>query len=121
MRKFTKFLALLLLAISHGVYAQRTMSTPLGNIVAFSGRDAFFLDVNPLKGLTQLTLEAVFKPDGNGEFAQRFLHLGLLSGERQNLVSWFKGSMYRLRVTPRPLSLSEFLNDHQALNQFLHP
>ena len=177
----------------------KTVDTPLGKAVYFGGSDAYFLGVNPLKGMEQFTLEIVFKPDGDGTFAQRFLHLGVLSGERvmfetrvnrdstwyfdthialsdrrsltmideklthptdcwyhaalvidgkrakvyingvlefdepldfipinegissigvrQNLVSWFKGSMYRMRVTPRPLTLSEFLNDHQALNE----
>ena len=177
----------------------QTEETPLGKAVAFGGSDAYFLDVNPLKGLDQFTLEIVFKPDGDGRFDQRFLHLGLLSGERvmfetrvnrdstwyfdthialstggsltmidekrthpadrwyhaalvingtravvyingivefdeplafvpinegtasigvrQNLVSWFKGSMYRMRITPRPLTVNEFIDDHHALNQ----
>ena len=175
------------------------VATSLGNAVTFSGSDAYFLNINPLKGLSQFTLEAIFKPDGDGEFEQRFLHLGTLServmfeirvnrdstwyfdtflalpdgrrglvmideklthptdrwyhvalvidgtramvyingvlefdrplgfvpinegitsiGARQNLVSWFKGSMYRLRISPRPLKINEFLNDHQVLNQ----
>jgi hypothetical protein len=169
----------------------------LGDAVAFGGSDAYFLSVNPLSGFSQFTLEAVFKPDGDGGFAQRFLHLGTLSGERvmfeirvnpdstwyfdthialpgggrltmideklthptdqwyhaalvitgeravvyingvaehdqplvfipinegtasigvrQNLSSWFKGSLYRLRVTPRALTVSEFLHDHKEL------
>ncbi|MDR1673330.1 MAG: LamG domain-containing protein [Bacteroidales bacterium] len=177
----------------------RQVATVLGFAVAFGGRDAFFLDVNPLKGLERFTLEAVFKPDGDGEFAQRFLHLGTVSNERvmfeirvnpdrtwyfdthialsgggrltmineklthstdrwyhaalvidgeratvyidgvaefneplafipvnegiasvgvrQNLSSWFKGSMYRLRITPRALTKEEFLDDHQTLNR----
>jgi len=176
----------------------QTVMTSLGKAVAFGGCDAFFLDVNPLKGLAQFTLEAVFKPDCDGEFAQRFLHLGTMSNERvmfeirvnrdstwyfdthivlpggdwltmmnknlthptgrwyhaalvidgaravvyingveefneplafipinegkssigvrQNLASWFKGSMYRLRITPHALTKNEFLNDHHALN-----
>ena len=175
----------------------KMIETPLGEAVAFS-QDAYFLDINPLKGLTQFTLEVIFKPDGDGRFDQRFLHIGTMGerlmfeirvnrdstwyfdthftlsnnekltmiseklthpterwyhaalivdgaratvyidgivefneplvyapinegivsiGVRQNLVSWFKGSMYRLRVTPRALVKSEFLNDHLALNQ----
>ena len=175
-----------------------TITTSLGKAVAFGGNDAYFLETNPLKELTQFTLEIIFKPDGDGRFDQRFLHIGT-SGERlmletrvnrdstwyfdthftlsngvkltmisdklthptdrwyhaalivdgtratvyidgivefneplvyapinegvvsigvrQNLVSWFKGSMYRLRITPRPLILEEFLNDHHALNK----
>ena len=177
----------------------QTVTTPLGQAIAFNGSDAYFLEVNPLKGLEKFTLEIVFKPDGDGRFEQRFLHLGTASGERvmfeirvnrdsswyfdthialsnrgsltmideklthptdrwyhaalvingtqavvyingvaefdkpiefipinegiasigvrQNLASWFKGSMYRLRITPHPLTKDEFLNDHHVLNQ----
>ena len=177
----------------------QTVTTPLGPAAAFSGSDAYFLDINPLKGLEKFTMEVVFKPDGDGRFDQRFLHLGMVSGERvmfeirvnrdsswyfdthialsnggsqtmidenrthptdrwyhaalvidgtravvyidgvpefdrplefvpinegagsigvrQNLASWFKGSIYRLRITPHPLTKDEFLNDHHALNQ----
>ena len=177
----------------------KTVTTPLGNAVAFSGSDAFFVDVNPLKGLTQFTLEAIFKPDGDGEFEQRFLHLGTMAervlfeirvnrdstwyfdtfialpegrrglvmidqnlthptdrwyhaalvidgttakayingklefdrpfefvpfgegitsiGVRQNLVSWFKGSIYRIRITPKTLTADDFLNDQYELNK----
>ena len=177
----------------------KTVMTPLGAVVAFNDNDAFFLNINPLKGLDQFTLEIVFKPDDDGRFEQRFLHLGTVFDERlmfeirvnpdstwyfdthvalsngyektmmnrrlthptnrwyhaalvingiqavvylngvtefneslafipinegivsigvrQNLISWFKGSIYRLRVTPRVLTKNEFLNDHHALNQ----
>ncbi|MBR4586632.1 MAG: hypothetical protein IKO29_07835 [Bacteroidales bacterium] len=37
-------------------------------------------------------------------------------GVRQNLVCWFKGDILKLRVTPRVLEPSEFLQDHKALN-----
>ena len=174
-------------------------ATPLGMAAAFGGSDAYFLDFNPLKGLDAFTLEVEFKPDSDGEFEQRFLHIGEVSGERvlfeirvnrdsswyfdtfialsnggrltmidknlthptdrwfhaalvvdgtraavyidgteefnepfvylpihegkasigvrQDLTSWFKGSIYRLRITPRALTKSEFLNDCRALNQ----
>jgi len=186
-------------------HVQKTMGTPqkvmtpLGNAVSFSGNDAYFLGINPLKGLKNFTLEAVFKPDSDGAFEQRFLHLGTVSDERvlfeirvnsdntwyfdaflalpngnkltmmnknlthptdrwyhaalvidgvrarvyingkmefdeplvfvpihegitsvgvrQNLTSWFKGSLYRLRISPRTLTNCEFLNDHHSLNQ----
>lgn len=175
----------------------KTVTTSLGQAVDFSGSDGYFLNINPLKGMSQFTLEAIFKPDSDGGFEQRFLHLGMLSGERvmfeirvnrdstwyfdtyislsngdnltmineklthptgkwyhvalvvdgtravvyingvvefnepiafipinegiasigvrQNLVSWFKGSIYRVRVTPRILEKIEFLNDHLPL------
>lgn len=175
------------------VGSPKTVITPLGKVVTFNEEDAYFLKINPLKGLDKFTLEVVFKPDSDGEFEQRFLHLGTVSeervmfeirvnrdstwffdthialsngyektmlnrklthptnrwyhaalvidgtraavyingtaefdeplafipinrgitsiGVRQNLISWFKGSIYRLRITPRALSKSEFIND----------
>ena len=181
------------------VGSPKTVKTALGEAVAFNDNDAYFLNINPLKGLDQFTLEVVFKPDDDGRFDQRFLHLGTVSDERlmfeirvnrdsswyfdthialsngyektmmnkhlthptnrwyhaalvidgtsamvyingetefnepltftpinkgaasigvrQNLISWFKGSIYRLRITPCVLTKSEFLNDHHALNQ----
>jgi hypothetical protein len=35
-----------------------------------------------LAGLNQFTLEVIFRPDGDGAFAQRFLHFGQVGGER---------------------------------------
>ncbi len=150
--------------------------------------------------MQQLTLEVIFKPDGDGKFAQRFMHLGTLRGERimfetrvksngtwyfdahtqqadgldrltlidstlthptdrwygaalvldgktattyidgmqeltgkidwrgiaegissigvrQNLVDYFKGSIYKIRVTPRVLEPEAFLKDYEALNR----
>ena len=176
-----------------------TFETPLGKAVQFNGSDAYFLDHHPLKGLSQFTLEVIFRPDGDGRFEQRFLHIGTVSsqrlmletrvkrdgtwyfdthfhlpndfkltlidstlthptdcwyhaavvvdgtrakvfingvmefdehleylplsesdvtsiGVRQNLRSWYKGGFYRMRITPHPLPVSEFLNDHHALN-----
>ena len=37
-------------------------------------------------------------------------------GVRQNMVCWFKGDLFKLRVTPRALQPEEFLQDHRALN-----
>ena len=181
------------------VGSPKMVMTPLGEVVLFNDSDAYFLNINPLKGLDQFTLEVVFKPDDDGRFDQRFLHIGTVTGERlmfeirvnpdsswyfdthialsngfektmmnrrlthptnrwyhaalvidgmhaavyingviefneplvfipinngvasigvrQNLISWFKGSMYRLRITPRVLTKSEFLNDHHTLNK----
>jgi hypothetical protein len=174
------------------------IETSLGKAISFDGvGDAFFLEKNPLNDLTELTLEVIIKPDGDGKFAQRFLHFGEVRGERimfetrvnpdntwyfdahatmpdakltlideklihptdrwynvtlvvgggcftsyvngvkqcsdslnytpinvgiasigvrQNLVDWFKGSIYRIRITPRPLPSCEFLKDYEELN-----
>ncbi|MCR4859402.1 MAG: LamG domain-containing protein [Bacteroidales bacterium] len=37
-------------------------------------------------------------------------------GVRQNKVCWFKGSIFKVRVSPRVLAPEEFLQDHKALN-----
>lgn len=176
------------------------VDTPLGPAVRFNGEtDAVFVDENPLKGMTRFTLEVIFRPDGDGKFAQRFLHLGTSAervlfetrvnpdktwyfdahaqlpdqkgrltliderlthptdrwynvtlvntggmlttyvngspqrwgflnyvpidkgltsvGVRQNRVDYFKGTIYRIRVTPRALAPGEFLKDHETLNR----
>lgn len=174
--------------------------TPLGVTFRFDGRSGAFFEQNPLAGMRELTMEVVFRPDGDGRFAQRFLHFGQVSGERimfetrvkegqwyfdahtqlagkdgahltlidstllhptdrwysaaivigggkittyidgvkelegpldyqpinsgvasvgvrQNLVDYFKGSIYKIRVTPRALKPEELLKDYQALNR----
>ena len=37
-------------------------------------------------------------------------------GVRQNLVCWFNGAIFRIRITPRALSPDEFLRDQDTLN-----
>ena len=37
-------------------------------------------------------------------------------GVRQNRVCWFKGDIFKLRVTPRVLDPADFLQDHVILN-----
>lgn len=181
--------------------APRTIETPLGKAVRFDGtRDAFFLGDNPLRGMEELTVEVIFRQDGDAAFEQRFLHMGTTNGERimfetrvkpdgtwyadnfirrlepqadltlidstlchpanrwynltlvvadgratnyvdgvrqltgeipyrpategitsvgvrQNKVCWFKGDIYRIRVTPRALTPDEFLRDQERLNE----
>jgi len=61
----------------------RTVHSPFGEAVEFDGvGDAFFLDESPLQGLEQFTVEVMFRPDAGGLPAQRFLHMGELSGDR---------------------------------------
>ena len=38
-------------------------------------------------------------------------------GVRQNKVCWFKGDIWKLRITPRVLSPEEFLQDQRQLNE----
>jgi hypothetical protein len=64
--------------------------------VSFNGTDdAIFIDTMPLKGLTQFTIEAVFFPEKDGRFEQRFLHFGEINKDRvlleirANEDSWY--------------------------------
>jgi hypothetical protein len=176
------------------------VETPLGQAIRFNGEtDGVFLEENPLKGMTQFTLEVIFRPDGDGKFAQRFMHMGTSAerilfetrvnpdktwyfdahtqlpaqkgrltlidekllhptdrwynvtlvntgtmlttyvngtpqkwgflnyvpinegitsvGVRQNRVDYFKGTIYKIRVTPRALVPGQFLKDYEQLNQ----
>lgn len=175
------------------------VETVLGKAVRFDGvGDAFFLKENPLIGNKEMTIEFIFKPEGNAPFAQRFLHAGELKGPRvmfetrvtpenmwyfdahtaieggksrtlidekllhptdkwynvtlivyknmvvtyvngspqlwgaldfepfsrgitsigvrQNKVNWFKGVMYKIKVTPQAILPRDFLNDYKVLN-----
>ncbi len=40
-------------------------------------------------------------------------------GVRQNLRSWFRGAIYKVRVTPKALKPEEFLKDYETLNNAL--
>ena len=42
----------------------------------------FFVDENPLVGLSDFTVEVIFNPSADGEFEQRFLHMGEITGNR---------------------------------------
>ncbi|MDO4757834.1 MAG: LamG-like jellyroll fold domain-containing protein [Rikenellaceae bacterium] len=180
--------------------APTLVDTKLGKAVRFNGEsDGYFLGENPLKGMTELTIEVIFRQEADAAFEQRFLHMGRVNGPRilfetrvnpdstwyldtyirldketdlvlidpnqthptdrwynlamvvaegkatsyvdgqmqltgeipyreivegitsvgvrQNQVCWFKGDLYRIRITPRALTPEEFLKDHEALNE----
>ena len=70
--------------------------SPYGKAVWFDGaNDGFFLPDNPLKGLTSFTVETIIKPDADGPFEQRYLHIGesdsdrLLVETRTNANQWY--------------------------------
>jgi hypothetical protein len=53
------------------------VSSPYGKAVWFDGvRDGYFLEENPIRGLSDFTIEAIFRPDVDGPEEQRFLHIG---------------------------------------------
>lgn len=59
------------------------MPTLAGDIVCFNGEtDAYYLGVNPLADMEELTIEVIFRQHSNAAFEQRFLHMGTIKGER---------------------------------------
>lgn len=60
-----------------------TKSEGCRTAVFFDGKcDGIFMDVMPLTGLQQFTIEVVFKPERGGNFEQRFFHCGETEGDR---------------------------------------
>jgi hypothetical protein len=61
----------------------KPVDSPYGTAVHLNGAgDAIIMDTNPLAGLKRYTIEVLISPDSDGAYAQRFLHLGQLSGDR---------------------------------------
>lgn len=166
------------------------VNSPYGEAVSFNGKDdAFFINELPLQSLKEFTVEMIFKPESNGLFEQRILHIGestkdrmLLEirsvgndwyfdgyaasgtnkkalideklihpsekwyhvafvvtakslttyvngkqelfenfsflpiesgqtsiGVRMNKVCWFKGAIYKIRITPKPIQPKDFI------------
>ena len=64
----------------------RVIETPQGKALQFDGvDDAIFLDVNPLAGLKEFTVEVIFRPDAGGPKEQRFFHLQEAGSENRVL------------------------------------
>jgi hypothetical protein len=56
--------------------APKVIDSEIGKAVAFNGKDdALFVGVHPLAGATTWTWEMIFKPDADGNPAQRIFHL----------------------------------------------
>jgi hypothetical protein len=54
----------------------RVIDTPRGKAVQFDGQDdGLFLEVHPLAGLREFTVEVIFRPDAGGAAEQRFFHM----------------------------------------------
>jgi len=64
----------------------RVIETPQGKALQFDGvDDAIFLEVNPLAGLKEFTVEVIFRPDAGGPKEQRFFHLQEAGSENRVL------------------------------------
>jgi hypothetical protein len=54
----------------------KVVDSPVGRAVEFNGvDDALFIERHPLAGAQTFTFEAIFRPDGGTDFAQRWFHL----------------------------------------------
>ncbi|WP_194766886.1 LamG domain-containing protein [Tamlana sp. I1] len=61
----------------------QVIESPLGDAVFFNGKDdAFFFNNMPLTGLDEFTIEMIFNPSETGDFEQRIVHFGEVSGDR---------------------------------------
>ena len=62
------------------------VTSPYGEAVSFNGIDnALFLNKMPLQSLQEFTVEMIFKPEINGVFEQRILHIGESKKDRMLL------------------------------------
>lgn len=53
----------------------KLINTPEGKSIEFDGLDdGILVPINPMKNLTEFTIEVLFKPYSDGNFEQRFLH-----------------------------------------------
>jgi hypothetical protein len=69
------------------VGAPRIVSTPVGKAIEFNGTtDGLMLDVNPIEGLAQFTVEALVEPAPDGPEEQRFLHVSETGLDRRLMM-----------------------------------
>jgi hypothetical protein len=67
--------------------APKVVTTPAGPVIEFNGTtDGFLIDVNPIEGLAQFTVEAIFAPAPDGPEEQRFLHISENGSERRLMM-----------------------------------
>jgi hypothetical protein len=61
----------------------KIIKSPYGDAIGFNGTDdGFFLEENPLNGLSVFTIEAIIRQDADGPEEQRFLHIGGTDSDR---------------------------------------
>jgi hypothetical protein len=67
--------------------APKVVETEKGKAVVFNGAsDGLVVTANPIEGLKAFTIEALFRPDGDGAQEQRFFHVNEDAGERRVLL-----------------------------------
>lgn len=95
--------------------APQVTDTDRGRAVCFDGeRDGLLLDVNPLQGLGELTVEVLFRPDRDGAPEQRFVHFSEEGGDNRALLEtrllpggvWYLDTFLRKGEAELPLRVS---------------
>lgn len=89
------------------------IETEKGRAVSFDGTDdAVILDINPLAGARQFTVEVIFRPDSGGNAQQRFLHMQE-SDDRRVLIEtrlsgdrWFLDTFIKSGESERTLQVA---------------
>lgn len=96
----------------------RLVDTPCGKAIEFDGvDDAIFLDMHPLEGLSEFTVEVIFKPYRGGAAEQRFFHMQETGSESRVMFEtrlvgesqWFLDTFARLGEA----RLTLYANDHR--------
>lgn len=96
-----------------------------GKAVRFNGKDdGIFLDINPIMNMDEFTVEAIFYPDNDGQFEQRFLHIGmdkedrlLLETRTTNNNQWYLDAFIAIGNSINPLFDKEKLH---STNEWHH-
>ena len=92
----------------------RLVETEVGRAVEFDGAtDGLFVDVNPLVGLKQFTVEVLLRPAVDGPEEQRFLHLSEVGSENRLMMETrlLPGAVWSLDTFLRSGSSSRTLLD----------
>lgn len=124
----------------------KIVKSPYGDAVYFNGvEDALFLKEMPLNSNEEFTVEMIFKPEINGPFEQRILHIGEIKEDRMLLEiravgkNWYfdgfvaskenklalidenlthpLGQWYHVAFVVAPDSLTTFVNGVQELHE----
>jgi hypothetical protein len=98
--------------------APRVIESEKGRAILFNGEsDALFFDANPLKGAAAFTLEALFRPDPDGKFEQRFVHVQEDGSDNRMLLelrlaggTWYGDTYIRSGATDSALNDPKLLH-----------
>ncbi len=98
--------------------APAIIGSPGGKALQFNGEDdGLLLNINPLDGAVEFTVEILFRPDPDGRKEQRFLHIGEADGDRVLIETrltednrWFLDTFIKSGESERTLYAKHFLH-----------